>query len=49
MAKKKRTFEEFLLTIYGISLADYNAMPAAQQKALELDYINRYGSPIVWW
>lgn len=45
---KKRTFEEFLNTIYGMTLVDYYLLNDMQKKAAELDYINRYGAPIKW-
>ena len=46
---KKRTFEEFLKIVYGLSLAAYNELNAQQKKAVEIDYINRYGAPIKWY
>jgi hypothetical protein len=49
MKKNKRTFEDFLKIIYGMSMVDYDRLPRLTQKAIEVDYIDRYGKPIVWW
>ncbi len=43
---KKRTFSEFLKIVYGYTMADYEALNEQQKKAVEIDYINRYGTPI---
>lgn len=45
---KKRTFKEFLKIIYAMSYSDYEQLNELQKKAVEVDYINRYGSPIKW-
>lgn len=47
--KNKPTFETFLKNIYGMSMVYYDRMPMPMQKAVEIDYTNRYGKPIVWW
>lgn len=49
MKKNKRTFQEFLKIIHGMTMADYDALNDLQKKALEIDYINRYGTPIKWY
>ena len=46
--KNKPSFEKFLNDIYGMTIFEYqNKLSAAQQKAVEIDYKDRYGS-IKW-
>lgn len=46
--KNKPSFEKFLKDIYGMTIFEYqNKLSAAQQKAVEIDYKDRYGS-IKW-
>lgn len=46
--KNKCSFEEFLRSIYELSMLDYLGLSLEEQKAVELDYVVRYGSPIIW-
>lgn len=48
MKKNKRTFEEFLQIIYAMNFEQFEQLNEKQKKAAEVDYINRYGSPIKW-
>lgn len=46
--KNKPSFEKFLKDIYGMTIFEYqNKLSTAQQKAVEIDYKDRYGS-IKW-
>ena len=38
MKKTKRTFEEFLQIIHGMTLSDYLELNECQKKALEIEY-----------
>jgi hypothetical protein len=42
------TFKDFLKLIYGMDMIDYQNANLFQRKALEVDYIDRYGTPIIW-
>jgi len=42
--KNKPTFYEFIKNIYGLSIYEYEGLKDMQKKAVEIDYINRYGS-----
>lgn len=46
--KSKTTFNDFLKIVYDMYYWDYEALEDVQKKAVEIDYINRYGSPIKW-
>ena len=49
MKKKKPTFWEFIKNIYGISYIDYRFnLSKDEKRALEIDYLTRYGAPIDW-
>lgn len=46
--KEKRAFCEFIREVYNIDICSYDELPEMQKKAIEIDYINRYGAPIRW-
>lgn len=46
--KNKPSFESFLHNVYSMSFSDYSSLPDLAQKAIEIDYINRYGTPTKW-
>lgn len=48
MKKNKRSFEEFLQIVYSMTMVEYEALSEQQKKAVEIDYIDRYGTPIKW-
>ena len=49
MNNNKRTFEEFLKIVYNMTLADYYILNDLQKKALECEYKDKYGTPIIWY
>lgn len=46
---KKITFFEFLKEIYDMEIEDYNELNWAQKKAVEVVYLDHYGSPIKYY